>query len=48
MTEERRDGTLSIIRNDSELAKMTKETIIKKLKEKGLKVTPQRLAIIEV
>ena len=27
---------------------MTKETIIKQLKEKGLKVTPQRLAIIEV
>ena len=27
---------------------MTKETIIKQLKEKGLKVTAQRLAIIEV
>jgi Fe2+ or Zn2+ uptake regulation protein len=27
---------------------MTKDTIIKRLKEKGLKVTPQRLAIIEV
>ena len=27
---------------------MTKESIIKQLKEKGLKVTPQRLAIIEV
>jgi Fur family transcriptional regulator, peroxide stress response regulator len=26
----------------------TKESIIKRLKEKGLKVTPQRLAIIEV
>jgi len=30
------------------LAKMTKESIITKLKEKGLKVTPQRMAIIEV
>ena len=27
---------------------MTKESIIKQLKEKGLKVTPQRMAIIEV
>ena len=27
---------------------MTKESIIKQLKERGLKVTPQRLAIIEV
>jgi Fur family transcriptional regulator, peroxide stress response regulator len=27
---------------------MTKDTIIKRLKERGLKVTPQRLAIIEV
>jgi Fur family transcriptional regulator, peroxide stress response regulator len=27
---------------------ITKESIIKQLKEKGLKVTPQRLAIIEV
>ena len=27
---------------------MTKESIIKQLREKGLKVTPQRLAIIEV
>jgi len=30
------------------LTKITKESIIKQLKEKGLKVTPQRLAIIEV
>ena len=30
------------------MVKMTKESIIKQLKEKGLKVTPQRLAIIEV
>ena len=30
------------------MAKMTKESIITKLKEKGLKVTPQRMAIIEV
>jgi Fe2+ or Zn2+ uptake regulation protein len=27
---------------------MTKESIIKQLKEKGLKITPQRMAIIEV
>ena len=27
---------------------MTKDTIIKRLREKGLKVTPQRVAIIEV
>jgi len=30
------------------LVKMTKESIIKQLREKGLKITPQRLAIIEV
>ena len=30
------------------MAKMTKESIITQLKEKGLKVTPQRMAIIEV
>ena len=30
------------------MAKMTKESIIKQLKEKGFKVTTQRLAIIEV
>lgn len=28
--------------------KMTKEAIIKRIKERGLKLTPQRLAIIEV
>jgi len=37
-----------VIRNDSALTKMTKESMIKQLREKGLKVTPQRLAIIEV
>jgi len=37
-----------VIRNGSELAKITKESIITQLKEKGLKVTPQRMAIIEV
>ena len=30
------------------MIRATKESIIKKLKERGLKVTPQRLAIIEV
>ena len=37
-----------VIRNGSGLIKMTKESIIKQLKQKGLKVTPQRLAIVEV
>ena len=37
-----------VIRNDSALTKMTKESMIKQLRERGLKVTPQRLAIIEV
>ena len=39
---------LIVIRNGSELTKMIKESIITQLKEKGLKVTPQRMAIIEV
>ena len=39
---------LMVIRNDSALTKMTKESMIKQLRERGLKVTPQRLAIIEV
>ena len=30
------------------MAEMTRESIIKQLKEEGLKVTPQRMAIIEV
>ena len=30
------------------MKKITKESIIKRLRQKGLKVTPQRLAIIEV
>ena len=30
------------------MARMIKEPIIKQLKEKGLKITPQRMAIIEV
>jgi len=37
-----------LIWNGSELAKITKESIIKQLRERGLKVTPQRMAIIEV
>jgi Fur family peroxide stress response transcriptional regulator len=37
-----------IIWNGSELENITKESIIKQLREKGLKVTPQRVAIIEV
>jgi hypothetical protein len=43
LTAEGRDGTLIIIRNDSELAMMTKETLIQQPKEKGLRVTAQRL-----
>lgn len=38
----------NIIRNGSELTKMLKESVITQLREKGLKVTPQRIAIIEV
>jgi Fur family peroxide stress response transcriptional regulator len=34
--------------NGSELKNITKESIIKQLRERGLKVTPQRVAIIEV
>ena len=30
------------------MAKMTKESIVARMKEKGLKITPQRLAIIQV
>ena len=37
-----------MIRNDSDLIMIAKETIIKQLRERGLKITPQRLAIIEV
>lgn len=36
-----------LIRNDSVL-NMTKESMIQQLKKKGLKVTPQRTAIVEV
>ena len=34
--------------NDSELDDMMKESLIKKMKEKGLKLTPQRLAVLDV
>jgi Fur family peroxide stress response transcriptional regulator len=37
-----------VIWNGSELENITKESIIKQLRKKGLKVTPQRMAIIEV
>ena len=37
-----------MIRNDSGLADVEKEGFVQRLKEKGLKITPQRLAIIEV
>ena len=33
--------------NDSEMNKINKEDLIGQLKEKGLKITPQRLAIID-
>jgi len=39
---------LFYIRNHSDLAMMSKESIITQLRKKGLKVTPQRLAIIDV
>ena len=44
----RRAGIRFFIWNDSELAQMMKEAMIKKMREKGLKLTPQRLAIIDV
>ena len=34
--------------NDSELNLLMKEYLIKKMREKGLKLTPQRLAIVDV
>jgi Fe2+ or Zn2+ uptake regulation protein len=34
--------------NDSELVPMMKESMIKKIRESGLKLTPQRLAIVDV
>jgi Fur family transcriptional regulator, peroxide stress response regulator len=37
-----------MVRNDSELTQATNESIKRQLKAKGLKLTPQRLAIIEV
>jgi len=37
-----------LIRNGSDLTMITKESIIKQLKDRGLKITPQRNAIIEV
>jgi Fe2+ or Zn2+ uptake regulation protein len=37
-----------MIKNGSELASVTKESITRQLKAKGLKLTPQRMAIIEV
>jgi Fur family transcriptional regulator, peroxide stress response regulator len=43
-----REGVLSTLRNDSELTGATKKTVSRQLKAKGLKLTPQRLAIIEV
>ena len=39
---------LKLIRNDSHFTMMTQESMIQQLRERGLKVTPQRLAIIEV
>jgi Fur family transcriptional regulator, peroxide stress response regulator len=40
--------TKIIVRNDSELAMITTESIIQQLREKGKKITPQRRVIIEV
>ena len=37
-----------MVRNGSELVSLTKESITRQLKAKGLKLTPQRIAIIEV
>lgn len=43
-----REGVLSTLRNDSELTSVTKKSLSRQLKAKGLRLTPQRLAIIEV
>ena len=37
-----------MIGNDSEILELKKQSIIQKLKEKGLNITPQRRAIIDV
>jgi hypothetical protein len=37
-----------MIGNDSEILELKKQSIIQKLKEKGLNITPQRCAIIDV
>jgi len=39
---------LILSRNDSDLEMMIRDSIIKKMREKGLKLTPQRLAIVDV
>jgi Fe2+ or Zn2+ uptake regulation protein len=49
LTMEKINATLDPIRNHSELdPMMMKESLIKKMREKGLKLTPQRLAIVDV
>ncbi len=48
LDKERQQCYISIDWNDSELAQMMKESMIKKMREKGLKLTPQRLAIIDI
>jgi Fe2+ or Zn2+ uptake regulation protein len=45
---ERINVNLDLIWNDSELDLMMKESMIKRMREKGLKLTPQRLAVIDV
>ena len=40
-------GIESVNWNDSEMKMISKEDLIGQLKEKGLKITPQRLAIID-
>jgi Fur family transcriptional regulator, peroxide stress response regulator len=37
-----------MVRNDSELNRSNRASVLRQLKEKGLKLTPQRLAIIDV
>ena len=45
-----KEGVLEVtyVRNGSDLVSITKESITRQLKAKGLKLTPQRLTIIEV
>jgi len=48
LTKTERDISLVQIWNHSEMKKITREALIGKLKELGFKITPQRLAVVDV